>query len=216
MVPIVSTIRLAAIAMGLIVAVLLSPLLLLPLMEGGTTVDWRRLSEIGQTYGAASALLSAIAVVGVSVSLLVQSRQARAEQIYQMHGLHLELIRLEMSDPRLYTPCWGYPSQMASEVDLQRHLYLVLMFDYAWMGYETGAMSQAMLVDMLDKMFIAAPARHHWASERHVWTSVCEGSRRGRAFIATIDDAYNRAASAGPPLPFRFLFEADSPSQPSS
>jgi len=42
--------------------------------------DWTQLSLIGQTYGAASALLAVIALLGVAVSLLMQAREARASR----------------------------------------------------------------------------------------------------------------------------------------
>ncbi|MQA26846.1 MAG: hypothetical protein GEU94_15610 [Micromonosporaceae bacterium] len=54
------------------IMVLLSPLAL-PLLgdDGGT--DWSLLSNIGQTYGAVSALLAALALGGVVGSLVLQS-----------------------------------------------------------------------------------------------------------------------------------------------
>jgi uncharacterized membrane protein (Fun14 family) len=72
-------------AVILIVAFILSLVLLSPVLlrQLGriSGIDWARLSNIGQTYGAASAVLSAIALIGISLSLLVQARQARDERI---------------------------------------------------------------------------------------------------------------------------------------
>jgi hypothetical protein len=39
--------------------------------------DWERLSWLGQTYGAASALLAVLALIGVAVSLTMQAREGR-------------------------------------------------------------------------------------------------------------------------------------------
>ena len=69
-----------AVGAGLLSLVLFSPLLLRELthVKG---IDWQQLSNVGQTYGAASAILSGIALVGVVFSLLVQARQAKTERI---------------------------------------------------------------------------------------------------------------------------------------
>src|SRR5215471_21034949 len=64
------------ITLGSLALVLISPILLRQLdrIKG---IDWSLLSNIGQTYGAASAILSAVALIGISISLLVQVRQAK-------------------------------------------------------------------------------------------------------------------------------------------
>jgi hypothetical protein len=55
-------------------SILLSPLLLRQIAKLGG-VDWAKLSNIGQTYGAASAILSALAVGGVAISLFLQANR---------------------------------------------------------------------------------------------------------------------------------------------
>src|SRR5215469_12947531 len=69
-----------AIAVATAWLVLISPLLLRQIarIHG---VNWTMLGNVGQTYGAASALLSAIALIGVSASLVIQGRQARNERL---------------------------------------------------------------------------------------------------------------------------------------
>ena len=59
---------------GILSLVLISPLYLRQLSQL-RGIDWTKLSNVGQTYGAASAILSAVALVGISLSLLVQARQ---------------------------------------------------------------------------------------------------------------------------------------------
>src|SRR2546430_12427958 len=88
-----------------VAAVVLSPFLLGAL--GGFGVNWTRLSEIGQTYGAVSAVLSALALGAVAMSVSIQARQARAEQIQAVRGFHLDLVRLQLDDLATYMPCLG-------------------------------------------------------------------------------------------------------------
>src|SRR5690242_93952 len=92
--------------LAVLAAIALSPLALLA-FKRTNGVDWTRLSEIGQTYGAASAVVSALALGGVALSLFLQTRQSRAEQVQAIRGIHTELVRMELEDLPLYLPCWG-------------------------------------------------------------------------------------------------------------
>jgi hypothetical protein len=48
----------------------------------GNSPAWTQRSEIGQTYGAAAALLSVLALVGISISLILQAREAKIAREY--------------------------------------------------------------------------------------------------------------------------------------
>jgi hypothetical protein len=65
-----------AAGLGGLALILLSPLALswLDTLAG---VNWSRLSEIGQTYGAASAILATLAFGGVAVSVFLQAQQIK-------------------------------------------------------------------------------------------------------------------------------------------
>lgn len=56
--------------------VLLSPFLVAEAFGAQTT--WLDLANIGQAYGGAAALISAFALIGITASLILQRRQARA------------------------------------------------------------------------------------------------------------------------------------------
>jgi hypothetical protein len=190
----------AAIAMGTAAAlgvVLVSPLLLGRLAALGA-VNWARLSEIGQTYGAASAILAMLALGGVAFSVFLQARQARADQIQAIRGLHTELVRIELDNLPLYLPCWG-PLDIPTDDGKRRHVYTTLMMDYAWMGYEIGSIPESWLRDMLAGMFRGEVGRRYWKMTRQSWDRALGGSRRGRHFLRIVEEEHDRAASAGPP-----------------
>jgi len=185
----------AVIASGLGV-VLLSPLLLSRL-DTVSGVNWTRLSEIGQTYGAASAILAMLALGGVALSLLLQARQARADQIQAIRGFHTELVRMELDDVALYLPCWG-PLDISTDDGKRQHIYTTLMMDYAWMGYEIGSIPEPWLRDMLAGMFQGEVGRRYWTMARRSWTQAA-GGRRGRSFLRIVDEEHDKAVAAGPP-----------------
>jgi len=161
-------------------------------------VPWTRLSEIGQTYGAISAVLSALALGAVAASLFIQARQARANEIQAVRGYHLELVRVQLDDLPTYLPCWG-PLNLPGATAQRRHIYTNLMFAYGSMGYGVGEISEPLLRNMLAGMFQGAFARRYWVAARGAWVASAAERRRGRRFVAIVDDEHRQAVAAGPP-----------------
>ncbi|MGW0652927.1 DUF6082 family protein [Streptomyces umbrinus] len=62
---------------------------------------------MGAAYGFTSAIVPALALAGVAVSLIVQNRQARADQVQGIRSYYLELVRLELDGTALFQPVWG-------------------------------------------------------------------------------------------------------------
>ncbi|MGW1002513.1 DUF6082 family protein [Streptomyces sp. NPDC002520] len=191
-------------ALGLVAAsaialtvVLLSPFALEEI-SGSRGVDWNRLSQIGAAYGFTSAIVSALALAGVAASLIVQNRQARAEQIQGIRGYYLELVRLELDDMALYQPVWGY-TDIVDPDERKRHVYADLMLNYAWMGFEIGTIGEGLLRDMLAGMFTGEAGRDYWSRARTSWVARSSGSRVGRRFVAVVGEEHARAVAAGPP-----------------
>ena len=127
---------------GVLSLVLISPLLLRQLGRIGG-IDWTRLSNIGQTYGAASAILSAVALIGISLSLLIQTRQARTERIKITRERHMELLRIVLDAPDVYCPVIGM--QPKSAVDTKRFLFSTMWVNYARVGFQAGVLTEEVL-----------------------------------------------------------------------
>ncbi|HEV2781669.1 MAG TPA: DUF6082 family protein [Actinophytocola sp.] len=53
-----------------------------------------------------SAVIAAIALLGVMISLVIQSREAKAARKSARRAHHVEMMRMAMDDPR-YMECWG-------------------------------------------------------------------------------------------------------------
>ncbi|MFM9696987.1 DUF6082 family protein [Streptomyces europaeiscabiei] len=186
----------AAAALALTV-VLLSPFVLEEL-SGSTGVDWNRLSQIGAAYGFTSAIVSALALAGVAVSLGVQNRQARADQVQGIRSYYLELARLELDDMALFQPVWG-DTDIVDPHEQKRHVYADLMMNYAWMGFEIGTIRESLLRDMLAGMFTGEAGRHYWSRAHTSWIAGSSGSRVGRRFLAIVGEEHARAVASGPP-----------------
>jgi hypothetical protein len=152
--------RLAALAAvaGILSLVLISPLLLRQLgsIRG---IDWARLSEVGQTYGAASAILSAVALIGVSLSLIVQARQAKAERIRVVRERHMELLRIALDAPDVYAPVIG---KLPSTADNSRQfLFCTMWMNYSRMGFQLGILTERTVrEDLIRSAFESEPCGH--------------------------------------------------------
>jgi uncharacterized protein DUF6082 len=192
-----------AITAGVLSLILLSPLLFRQL--GGT--DWNTLSQIGQTYGAASAIVSALALGGVAVSLFLQAGQARAHQIQMVREYQLELVRMVLEDPNLYIPCWRPIEVPGLNPDGKRqHLFITLRMNYALMGYEIGVISERGLRgDTLAGMFKGSAGREYWEESRQFWFLRASRNRQTRAFLRIVDEEYEKAVAAGPPIQGRTI-----------
>ena len=188
-------------AAGVAVLVVLGLVVVSPLalsaVGAGYAGDWGRLSDIGQTYGATSAVLSALALGGVAVSLLLQARQGRAERIQAIRGLHTDLVKMQLDDLPTYLPCWG-PLDLPTDDDRRRHIYTNLLMQYAWMGYEIGTVPEPLLRDMLGNMFRGDVAGRYWPLARTSWVASTGGTRTGRRFLQIVDDEFGRAPATPP------------------
>ncbi|MGP4027010.1 DUF6082 family protein [Actinomadura sp. 3N407] len=72
----------------------------------GNVKTWERLSFIGQTYGAASALLSAFALIGIAATLILQARDTEVNREQGRRVLHVDLLKMALENP-LYRRAWG-------------------------------------------------------------------------------------------------------------
>jgi hypothetical protein len=201
-----------AVIAGVLGLILLSPLMLRGIDSIGGA-DWTRLSEIGQTYGAASAILSALALGGVAVSLFFQARQARAQQIQMVREYYRELVRMTLEDPEVYLPCHRPIKVPGLDLNGQRqHLFMRLRMNYAAMATEVGVLNEATLRgDLLEGIFQGTAGREYWKEARH--RLAVNPRPATRRFVRIVDEEYNKAVAAGPPVMGRTL-EADRRSDP--
>jgi Family of unknown function (DUF6082) len=185
---------LVIVAMGLVAV---SPLALSAL-DSGDDVDWNRLSDIGQTYGAVSAIIAAIALLGVAISLVIQSREASAVRKNARRVHHIELMRMAMDDPD-YMACWG-PYLTDSFAAERQYTYVNLVVAHWYAEYQVGEMSDGLLKATAISVFASAPGRHYWQNAAAFWRDNAEG-RRGRRFHGLLDEAYREATRKPPSQP---------------
>jgi uncharacterized membrane protein len=188
------TIGLAAV-IGLVV---LSPFALTGLAR--FKINWFQLSNIGQTYGAVSALLSSFALVGVAISLLYQSRDNQNAREQTTRNLQFELIRMAMGDPSLMT-AGGAPWDLEIPPDssfLRQFLYVQLWVSFLGGNFTIGELPESAVRHIAaHELFRSEAGRNYWAAAGEVQMANSKGRRK--RFFHILDDEYKKAISSGIP-----------------
>jgi hypothetical protein len=101
-------------------------------------LDWVKLSNVGQAYGAVSALLSALAFIAISLALILQARQARETRDYAITERQSALLQLGLEHPR-YLEVWGgFPGPSGIDRDLIVYANLIMNYHVLWYSTHKG------------------------------------------------------------------------------
>jgi Family of unknown function (DUF6082) len=182
-----------------ICVIALTPLALTGLQ--GLSKEWAKLSNVGQAYGAVSALISSLALVGVVVSLLFQARAGRTAREQSIRTLQQQLIRMEMEDPALMSAVgapWGLPIPPES-AKIREHLYIHMWTSF-WAGnYVVGEMTDPAVRKMArGELLNSIAGRTYWANIRDNVLSTNEGKYRHFALI--VDEEYRKVMADNIPV----------------
>jgi uncharacterized membrane protein len=189
----------ALLTMGLIAIgglVILSPFALTELAH--SRINWRQLSDIGQTYGAVSAMLSSLALVGVIVSLLFQSRDNQNAREQTTRTLQFELLRMAMEDPALMT-AGGAPWDLDIPSDsssIRQFLYVQIWTSFLGGNYTIGELPESAVRHIAShELFRSEAGRNYWAAVGQVQIANSRGRRK--QFFHILDNEYNKTMSSG-------------------
>lgn len=156
----------------------------------GATDKWERLSFIGQTYGAASAIISVLALVGIVLTLSHQAREAKLAREETRRQAVSDLLKMAMEDPDL-DECWG-PVPEPDDPKTRKQLLYTNMIVSEWaLSFETGALPEVRLRAIANEMFQGQVGRDYWASAREIRRATYTG-RRERRFHEILDEEYQR------------------------
>lgn len=176
--------------------VVLSPLALAEI--GHFRSDWVQLSNIGQTYGAISAVLSALALGGIIASLLYQARDSRSAHEQMTRTFQFDLIKLELEDSSLMAAAGApWSTDLPSDFEsLRQFLYIQMWVSYLAGSYATGETSESTVRQFAAfELFHGRAGRAYWSAVGKRQIANSKG-RRNR-FFRLLDDEYSKAISSG-------------------
>ncbi|MFC4869523.1 DUF6082 family protein [Streptomonospora arabica] len=189
---------LAPVVVALLAVVVVGLVVLSPLGLGaveGVSDDWEDLSFIGQTYGAASALLAGLALLGVVATLVLQARETRMSRELALRDSNSELLRMAMEDAE-YARCWGANLPMPDRAEQRRSMYTNMIVSQWEMAYDSRAMGDEHVRVLARGLFAGRIGWEFWNRVRAVRLRTAE-SRRSRRFHRILDEEFR--ASAEPP-----------------
>lgn len=157
--------------------------------------NWVVLGNVGQAYGGISALISAIALVGVVGSLLVQARQHSLDRTMLLRGRQGEIYAIVREDPELYTPIIGGLGHDALAV--KRSTFRFEWLQYAAAGYETGLVREISLRNEMCPLFFRYNEnRQFWELTQRDWLDSAT-TRKRRRFVRIVSEELARAKASG-------------------
>jgi hypothetical protein len=186
------TTGIAIVVIAFLALVILSPFAL-RVLATSFGLDWSNLSNIGQTYDAVSALITALALGGVVISLLYQARDVRAARSQAIRKFQFELIQMELEDADLMWAS-GAPWGMTIPADhraLRRHIFVHMWLSFWEDQFLLNEMSAKSVRLAARELFSGAPAREYWESVGNGRLLSNEGGTL--QFLRIIDEEYKAA-----------------------
>ncbi|MET8154445.1 DUF6082 family protein [Actinoplanes sp. NPDC049668] len=177
----------SAVAGAVILAVIvLSPLVLLALGSLGPE-NWSRLSDIGQAYGFTSALLSAIALAFVSITMAHQFKQNRVAHLQAFRGMQADIMGLLTSDPDAYMPCYG--ARTAEEMLATRQaIFCSLRSRYMLAGMELGEWDEYLIRNEFAPEVYGNEISRRWWSAASIHYKRKAASRTEKTLARILDE----------------------------
>ncbi|MEU6093468.1 DUF6082 family protein [Streptomyces sp. NPDC047079] len=164
-------------------------------------MDWNRLSEVSQAYGAVAVLLSAAGFLGAMVSIWHQAKQTRIMHEEIRSSMHKELILRAIDDETLMH-CWEPPPTPSTFTEARQYYFCNLIYRLWLTDYLTGRTNLESAQITLTIHFGGEVARRHWQIYGQGWISwsKANANRREQEFVAVTQKAYEKALAGGPPV----------------
>ncbi|MFD0519407.1 DUF6082 family protein [Paractinoplanes durhamensis] len=172
-----------------------------PVGTPAAEAEWQRLGNVGQTYGAASAMLSVLALLGVAISLILQARESRAAREQARRALHFELLRMAMDDP-FYLAVWG-PFAPADTDRYREHMYANLIVSHWQMDWDVGTLDEEHLREVAAVFFQGPIGHRFWGNTRELRAKAERRHRKRWRFHTILDDEWRKAQVRAPAEPAR-------------
>ncbi len=139
-----------------------------------------------------STLISSVALVGVAIGLVVQTRQLSITQRQALRASHAELVRLGVEYPDAWVDATD-PPPFADPVSFRRAAILNWQVNHLQLAYVTRQLSDEGLRDNFDRIFVSEFRRDWWRVARRGYLADSNSRRDGR-FISIADEEHHKAA----------------------
>ena len=184
---------------GTLVAIVVAVVWLSPFALGWLSdrqVNWTRLSEVGQTYGTASAIIAAFALLAVGFSLIFQMRELRQGRIQALREMHSGLLKLALNEPT-YMQCWGHVIGREGPTE-KLFVYANLIVSYWEAKWDLRSMDSQHARRLAADFFASEIPREYW-KKYGITRELDAGPSNRRKFYEILNEEYWKAIASGPP-----------------
>jgi hypothetical protein len=152
----------------------------------GAPEDWSKWSDVGQTFGALSSIISGLALVVVVISARTQAREMRRSSTAELNMLHLEILKLSINDEELAEVWPALLPDLSPKLNRQ-FLYANIIYQFHWTTLRLEKASDAKVLGSMRYLFTSPLMRQYWAAAEHGRTSLEPGSPE-QLFAKKLDD----------------------------
>lgn len=135
-----------------------------------------------------STLISSIALVGIAVSLLLQSRQLRISQLEALRIVQYNLLRMALDNPELI-------ASLVEDRDPEsftKGIFLNWRSKVLELNYEVNAMSADSVRLQAKLMFGGQFSRDWWSETKPIYESEAK-TKRQKEFVTLLDEGFEQA-----------------------
>lgn len=145
------------------------------LARQGKAADWNRLSDVGQTFGALSSIISGLALVAVVVIARAQYREMqqnrdslaghhtelRRTAAANLGRLHLDLLKMSIEDPELADVWPPFEANLPADLNRQ-YLYANAIYQFQYRAMMDGEYTDEQIMANLRYLFTSPIMRGYW------------------------------------------------------
>jgi hypothetical protein len=185
----------AALALGIVLLVTLTLLsvMIVAWIGGIGSYDWTLVGNVGQSFGFAAAIFSALAFAALVWSVNLQVRESRAQRLEIHRQMHMQLISMALDDPNLQV---AWPFHQDSLQAERRHYYLNLWFWWWRYNFQANIDSEEATKFNLRYALRSQAGRDYVERSRPNW-GAAEDASTGK-FFALVEEAYSQALTEPP------------------
>ncbi|MGK5681645.1 DUF6082 family protein [Actinoplanes sp. URMC 104] len=152
----------------------------------GAAGDWSRWSDVGQTFGVLSSIISGLALVAVVVTARVQLREMQRSSAAELSMLHLEILKMSINDPQLAEVWPAFRPGLSAESNRQ-FLYANIIYQFHWTSLKLNRATDEEVLGSMRYLFTSRHIRSYWVAAERARSSLEPGSPE-YAFAKKLDE----------------------------
>lgn len=165
--------------------------------HSGAPEDWSKWSDVGQTFGALSSIISGLALVAVVVTARIQLHEMQRSATAELSMLHLEILKLSIEDDELAEVWPTFLPDLPAKRNRQ-FLYANIIYQFHWTTLRLDKATDEEVLGSMRYLFTSPLMRQYWTAAAQGRTSLAPGSPE-HVFTKKLDELcrdYDTAVAA--------------------